>query len=48
MITIRNKKQDTIMLVNTGYRKGKKIVKFMGVTMAIEGRIFKKYWEIVK
>ena len=44
---IQNK--DTGVIINTAivYRRGRKCVKFSGVTMAIDGNIFKKHWIII-
>ena len=48
MITIKNKLSGQIFKVETGYRKCKKVVKLdLGVALAIEGKQFKKYWELV-
>ncbi len=48
MITIKNKQSNLQMIGNIVYKKGIKHVKFLGVTLKLDGRIFNKYWTIVK
>lgn len=47
-MTIQNIKTGKTIEVNTGFRKNDKIVKFMGITMKIEGNTFRKHWMIKK
>ncbi len=44
---IQNKKTKIIIYPAIIYRKTRKCVKFGGVIMAIDGRLFRKYWKII-
>lgn len=45
---IKSKKTGQIVVAGTGIRKGKKIVKFMGVTITVDSNFFRKHWEIIE